>query len=247
MNIIKTFLLSAALSLTLNYTALASNYENNIQATPLYKSLEQARNNEGITGVNKIIQRTAIDAKAVEVISIWARNAYLNKKRNPRYGLMYADSLATIARSLQNKDEKLYKQFMDTGSLMFFSSQLIAREDIARCEDKTARANYIMNWSSDYGRKYYDYVANYNKQQRNEFYNAVISVSNSRDLSHKDLSACASGMKAMSRAIDEGKCDEATGACSGGEEFVTLIPMNAWATERQKVQSNFKDFIDKTK
>jgi hypothetical protein len=245
MYILKTLILTVVIAIGLYSSSVASDYENNIKSTALYNTLEQAHKTEGIAGVNKVINTTTINTNAVEIISLWSRNAYLNKKRNPRYGLIYADSLATIAKAMQDKNEKLYKQFMDTGSLMFFSSQLIAREDIARCKDKTAGVQYIMNWSSDYGRKFYDYVANYDLKQKHDFYKSVLSVSNSRDLSHEDLSACASGITAMSRSIDEGKCDHTTGECSGGEDYVTLIPMKYWAIEREKVQNNFKAFLEK--
>lgn len=243
---IRMILLLVSVAITLSFTSVktqaASNYENEIMATPLYKTLENARKTVGVKAVNKIIASTDVTPQNVEIVSLWARDAFKNKKRNPRYGLIYADSMATMATAFKSKNEKIYRQFMDTGLVVFFSSQLIAREDVARCTDKTAGQNYIANWSSDIGRLYVNYARdNYNKDQKNKLTQISINISNSRDLLYKDKSACASGIKAMEKAIENGKCDK-NGACNG-TEYVSLITMKDWMPIRHSIQKRLTDYL----
>jgi hypothetical protein len=222
----------------------ASEYENKIKSTPLYKSLENAKINGGIAAVNKLIDNLEISSNSLEILSLWARNAYHDKKRNPRYGLIYADALAIMAQSVKSKSEKHYAQFMDTGSLMFFSSQLIAREDVARCKDNSAGLNYIASWSNKASKSYIDHISTFDESQMEMFYKRVTAVSNSRDLAHKDKSACAGGMSAMSKALENDKCDKKTGACNGSD-YVELIPMKYWATKREDIQTGMYDYLMK--
>ncbi len=126
----------------------AAEYEDTLKSDPLYSFLTQTELESGIDGIKKAavaIYENA-DETAFDVFNLWLRDAYYRENADPRYGLMYADTLHYRAMEWQFKDQDRYNRLMNDGAFAFFSSYLMALTDTGRCADVSAGQAYLNNW-----------------------------------------------------------------------------------------------------
>ena len=237
---------------------MPSPHEFELQSTELYTALSKAYEERAFLGVSKLVYSVEPTMANVEIVSLWLRDAYvLQPRKNPRFGLLYADTLQMMARAHKSKDEAGYRGLMETGVVAFYSSQLIAWEDLARCADRTAGLLYRQNWAGEVGSIYSGYFRSLDGEKQQELLRTVRSIAANRDVSEPDRSACASGIGAMRRALEAGRCDSfdpledvpiprlphvdelAKEYRCDGAEFVTLIPDEEWRTRREEVRQAF--------
>jgi len=215
---------------------------NEVTDTAIYQSLVKAEKG-GMKDVNKAM-RDALADRSVEklnIVAVWARDAFFRPSRNPRYGLLYSDSLRMMADAAQQSgQDEARGALLETGTVTFFTSQLIAREDVARCEDKTAGARYLQNWSGDLQKLYVSYFETIGDDHKKKLLDAAIGFSNERDLEKADRAACASGMKAMNQAIENDECvkDAENNFSCNAEKYVTLISDDVWHQARKTIQDD---------
>jgi hypothetical protein len=140
---------------------------------------------------------------------------------------------------------------MEVGTVAFYSSQMIAWEDLARCAEPTAGFLYRQNWSStgSLGSIYSAYLSSLDPEKRQELVETSPFVAANRDVSEPDRAACASGMEAMRKAHQAGRCEpipEGSPSHRSGllgnqfacdaEVFATLIPDEEWHPRREEVR-----------
>ncbi len=196
----------------------------------LYQHLDAAELASGYTGVSEINYTLELTLDNVETIALWLRDAWIDRpKKNPRYGLMYSLSLQQLANFHRERDrEGVYRELMETSTLAFYSSQLIALEDLARCSDSTGGLVYRTNWSDERAEVISTYYASRSPADREQILSVLMNFAGNRDLGDPDRGACGSGIKAMRKAME-------AGACRPAEEWQTVHrPENSQVCEGEE-------------
>lgn len=234
---------------------VASTSARKIQSTELYRALSQADAERGFVGVNALMYGLELRTSNLEIAALWMHDHYkLIARKNPRIGRTYAEVLQLWASVLKDQahDETGYQQLMDTGVIAFYSSQMIAWEDLARCAEQTDGLVYRQNWSpaESPGSIYLAYLRSLDGDKRRELIDNASMVAAQRDATEPDRGACGSGMEAMRKAQAAGKCrrisedspahrrDLTPGtqlACDAAE-FATLISDREWHPRREEVR-----------
>ncbi len=214
----------------------ANEYEDKARLSSLYQQLEKARMN-GMAELNKIIVNpTVLDGDNIHVLSVWAKDAYIHY-RDPRYGLIYSDALLNISQRYSDT-----KNLKDTAALMYFSSQLIVREDMNRCKF-TPSITLISQWSSN--DMYKSHFSNVDSKTQDYIFDRIIAFSNTRDLKEKKPYVCASSIQAVNKAIENGDCTK-SGACNS-TQYVSLdadfIEDSKWQKKRIEIQNGLKEYL----
>lgn len=216
--------------------------EGNQVNSALYEKLTLANENGGLPAIDKLIDEHGLNNfQDLNTLSIWLRDEYKKPQRNQRYGLMYADALYNMSKSFKDGGRPL----LDTGTFVFFSSELIARENVARCTDTTAVSAHLQQWGSDLKKTYYQHYLSMSPEDKEQTLKLIMDFTQSRDLSYKDKVACAVGIKAMSQAVEEGKCSK-DGSCDSSE-YVTFIEDEEWQKKRQEVRDALVKYLSSPK
>lgn len=174
--------------------AHAADYEAGIKKTQLYAKLDKAWLESDVSAVKAIVDGGAVKTpQDLETLALWLRNNYvLAIRRDARLGLLYAESLWSIAKPYKaaGKDKE-FATIMDTGAMAFYSSQLIAFEDIARCANKGAGAAYSANWiKGDVVKAYNDYAQSLNEDPKIALWLRANILADERETSVADKDAC---------------------------------------------------------
>lgn len=172
----------------------AADYEAGIKKTQLYSKLDKAWLEGDVSAVKAIVDGGAVKTtQDLETLALWLRNNYiLAIRRDARLGLLYAESLWNIAKPYKAAGKnKEFTTIMDTGALAFYSSQLIAFEDIARCADKGAGAAYSENWiKGDVAKSYGDYAQSLKEDPKIALWLRANILADERETSVPDKDAC---------------------------------------------------------
>jgi hypothetical protein len=119
-----------------------SDYEIAQHAKAYYIELDAAEAAGGQPAVNRLYAATTWDWEKLEAAALWFRDAYLHRPvHDPRHGLLYADILLGMARAVEHH-AKAHATYMESGAIAFHSSQLVAREDLARRAEKNVGLRY---------------------------------------------------------------------------------------------------------
>ncbi|PZQ44475.1 MAG: hypothetical protein DI551_10100 [Micavibrio aeruginosavorus] len=214
----------------------------------LYANLSKAWRQRGVEGVKAILNSHQIETYAdQQTATTWLQNNYEMDRRNPRIGLLYADALYPLARDYKMaRKESEYHHYMLAGLTAFLSSQLIAYEDIARCADKSVGAAYAQSWREGKTYETYKvYAASLSKEQRQSVWESVKKISDGRDKSEPDKTACAGGAEALAAAQMKGDCQstglDKTDMKCDEEKYIEILNDDQWQALRLKVQAAVMD------
>ncbi len=216
------------------------------QTEALYAKLDTAwRSGKDVAVRNLINGGEVHNFERRQVLANWAEKNYtFSVSRNPRMGLIYAETLALMGDEYARtrKDVDYYKTMIN-GLGVFLSSQLIAFENVARCADKSVGSSYISNWTQGAAyQTYKQFLERQSDADRNGVWARAKNLSDTRNLERKDRELCATGADAIARAQVADDCQNVKG---GGEtchavNHVEFVSDEAWNASRQKVQEAVK-------
>lgn len=237
-----------------NTQVSAQSYQKKAVETPLFKKLVLAKKNNGFAGVESVLQEMEKNADNINALSLFARDVYKTNPHEPRYGKLYADTLNAIMKIYELSGVQK-ESLMKTATMAFYSSQLTARENIARCEDRSAGQSYLMGWRSKRAKEMASFIQSLPKAEKDAHIKFILSFSAKRDLSKADREPCKDGIKYVQKAMDADKCVERSHApingktpkgkniVCDGSDFVEFIDEAKWNEKRKAIQKSMAKFL----
>lgn len=217
-----------------------------IRQAKILKSIDDAWKAGRYPKVREYLGTITDNFESQKVLSQWGRQNYTNGySRDPHIGFLYAEALQKMAaeyRRTRNRAE--YYQGMDLGLASFVSSQIIAFENVALCDDKAVGEVYLQTWlSGDLRRVYESYLSSLKPEQREAMFENALKIVDTRNLDRKDRALCASGADALARAQLSNECQAAndrSGEACKAEAHVKFVSDEAWKAARLKIQNAVK-------
>ncbi len=236
-----------------------------IRATPLYRELDRLAQEDGPSSALKQIVEVRSDPAQLETYSHWLRDRYMyGASPEALYGLHYFDAL--VALSNAGRTDLYDAPLQDTMLIMVFAfSELMAHENVARCEEQPNGTTYRSYWRTArrrgaYARQVWDAMSSQRQSFALRFALARVEHAEGRAPS---TDACAAGIRAMQAAADAGLCrrlpvsDEKRAGYVGGSiaefefcdsrRFSTFVNDAAWIERRGEVRRRYWDQLFTTR
>lgn len=208
----------------------------------LYKNIESAWKSGKYPALRNFIDQNVDRFDRRKILADWGRQNFTQSlTRDPQIGFVYAETLGRMAteyRATRNVEE--YHRGMKIGLRSFIGSQIIAFENIARCDDRTVGEIYLAPWlSGETYDLYKSYLEGLSTEVRDTVMQDAFKLAETRNLYRKDVSLCATGADAQARAQVARDCQQvadARGEVCNAEAHVKFVSDEAWSIARAKLQ-----------
>jgi hypothetical protein len=230
------------------------------EKTAFFQELEKAAKQDKSTAVKKLLDKKGrLSSEQINIFANWAKKAYVRDLNHPTYGLWYAQTLKTMSEGLKKHGKQdVSEELMKTASVMFISSELIARENISRCADKTAGQNYLMNWITPkppYRKELLNHFKGLDAASQKKGFGIIMMFAEKRKTNEKDYLSCNDGMEAIKKSMDGGKCvgkphptvngvtPKGMNYICDGRDYVRFIDDAEWQQKRVAIRKNMVSFL----
>lgn len=226
----------------------AKKYTDKEIETIIHEKMDKAWSTHRFDGVNQVVKATGMDTFIEQQsIALWAQKKYeLKYDRNARVGLLLADSLGGMAKAYaKGRREEEANKALASGALAFFSSQLIAYEDIARCADNSAGKAYAALWQKGGSyEQYKKFLAGLPEAERKKLWSESLQIASERNVGRPDKQICATGTDAIAKSQMDKQCMADPENCDP-VQFVELIKDDVWQTRREQVRTLIGGRVEK--
>ena len=121
----------------------------------------------------------------------------------------------------------------------------------ARCAEARVGTRYLQNWRSELAGLYRGHLDSRPGAKRAQLVEIVFRTTRDRDTSEPDRAACGSGIEALKKAMEAGRCGADPNPpsevgnyvlCEGGE-FAELVSDPEWRPRRDAVREAFYESL----
>jgi len=227
-----------------------------LQASDVYRSLDYLRREVGEDAVAERIHGLAIDYATMDAAALWLRDQYMyTTSPSPRDGLWYFDALMHLYLAKGAPED--HRQHVGSMAVaVWVSSQLLALENHARCEDRSGGLVYFRNWEQNRRASVEQVWAALEPDMRASALQVAKQHSERAITRPPDPGPCASGRVAMNAARKAGRCrktapppnaDEFVGGSVAefihcdGEDFVRFVDDETWVGRLPALRASYWD------
>ena len=228
----------------------------------VYRSLDYLRREAGEDAVAERIRTLPGDYPSVQSAAMWLHDQFFGSTSpRPQDGLWYFDALLYLYDAPVTTDPSIEpgSHLRGIGGLAvaaWVSSQLLALEDHARCEDRTGGLVYLQNWQRDRRESVERVWEALDPRDRAAVLRTAQRHTGEASTRPPDPRPCASGITAMGAAIDAGRCierptpanaDEYVGGRDASffhcdaEEFVRFVDDETWRARLPALRERYWD------